>query len=170
MVIMLLMGVLQSQAQEIRLAVWQDARLAITEDETGNYQPFTLNMYTKLKLIGNQTEAGHLVVSPTFEYADLEVIYKRYAVDVGFVFDQSLIDGLEVTTSVNYGILDRWSKSWMVFGADLEASYELFEGFHISILGQAVDRKDLLWAYGDNEIGFSGFIGLQYKIFTTKGR
>ena len=39
------------QAQEIRLAVWQDARLAITEDATGNYQPFTLDVYTKLKLI-----------------------------------------------------------------------------------------------------------------------
>ena len=158
------------QAQEIRLAVWQDARLAITEDATGNYKPFTVDVYAKLKLIGNQSDAGHLVVSPTFEYADLEGVYKRYAVDVGYCFDQSVIDGLEVTASINYGILDRWSKAWLVFGADLESSYEISDGLHLSILGQAVDRKDLLWAYSNHKIGLSGFIGVQYRIFNTKTR
>ena len=154
-----------SNAQDIRLGLYQDARLAVAKDKTGNYSPFTLDFLTKLKLISNQIGSGTLVVSPMFEYADIEGIYKRYAIDVGFNFNESLVLGLELTPSINYGIQDRGGISWLVFGADLELSIELNDNVRISVLGQAVDRKDLLTEYGENKISLSGFIGLQVQLY-----
>jgi len=168
--LLLTFTVISTQAQEeIRLAVWQDARLAVSKDKTETLSPFTLDVLAKLKLTGKQTDAGYLVISPMFEYADLDGIYKRYAVDLGFTFNQSLLWGLEVTPSINYGIQDRWGKAFLVFGADLEVSIEITDGLRVSALGQLVERKDLDWAYGGNKhYQASGFIGLQYRIFNTK--
>ena len=53
----------------------------------------------------------------------------------------------------------------MVFGADIEVSYAITDKIRISILGQAVERKDLEWAYDDYKIGFSGFIGIVFQPF-----
>ena len=150
---------------QIRLAVYQDARLAVAEDKTGNYQPFTLDLLVKFKMQGYQKNGVYLTISPMFEYADIDGIYKRYAVDMGLTFNEALRWGLEITPSINYGMLDRWGLSWLVFGADLEASVEIFDDFRISILGQLVHRKDLEYAYGDTHVVASGFIGVQYRIF-----
>lgn len=162
---MLLVGV--SQAQEIRLAVWQDARLAIAEDSNGQ-SPFTANTLVKLKLQGDQGKVGYLVVSPFWEYADLEVNYNRFGFDIGYTFTQFRWD-IEVTPSINYGILDRAGQGYHTFGADLEASIPIANNLRLSILGQLVDRKDLS-RFDDRKVVASGFIGLQYKIFTPRGR
>lgn len=163
---MLLVGVL-AQSQEIRLAVWQDARLAVVGDDKGN-DAFTANTLIKLKLQGNQDRLGYLVASPYWEYADLQVNYNRFGFDLGYTFNQFIL-GIEVTPSINYGIIDRAGRGYHSFGADLEASIPIVENLRLSLLGQAVDRADLA-AYNDREIVLSGFVGLQFKIFTPKGR
>ena len=149
---------------EIELLVLQDARLAITEDKTGNNKLFNLDILTKLKLTGKQKESGFLVVSPFFEYAEIEGIYKRYGFDVGFTFNNSVINGFSFTPTVNYGIQDRWGKSFLVFGTDFEISYKVSKNIKVVALAQFVERKDLRWAYEDYIIRFSGFIGISYKI------
>ena len=151
----------------IELLVLQDARLAITEDKTGNYKPFTLNILTKLKLTGKQKETGFLVVSPFFEYAEIEGTYKRYGFDAGFTFNNSVIDGFSFTPSVNYGIQDRWGKSFLVFGTDFEISYKVTQNVKVVALAQFVERKDLRWAYENYIIRFSGFVGISYNIGKT---
>jgi len=165
--ILVLLTVQKTYSQsEVRLTLLQDARLAVAEDKTGAYKPFTLNFLTKLKLTGNQVGSGYLVISPMFEYADIEGVYKRYAIDIGFTFNEALRWGLEITPSINYGIQDRWSISWLAFGADLQASIKLNDKLRLTILGQAVERKDLKWAYNDTAISLSGFIGIEYKLRT----
>lgn len=151
-----------TQAQEIRLGVWQDARLAVTEDSQGR-DPFTLDILTKVKLIGDDMGAGYLVVSPFYEYADLEIKYQRFGFDVGFTFDEFLW-GIEVTPSVNYSIIDREGRGYQTFGADLEASIPITDKLRLSVLAQGVDRKDLS-AYNDRKFLISGFVGIQYVIF-----
>lgn len=149
----------------IEVGIWQDPKLAFFEDSTGSYQPFTLDILTKVSLQGRQQDAGFFSLSALFEYADLEGIYKRYGVDLGFTFTESISGKLEVTPSINWGFLDRWGRNFMVFGADLEITYDILEGVKFSYLAQLVHRKDLLWAYGDNKIGFSNFLGLTFKVF-----
>jgi hypothetical protein len=148
----------------VGISVYQDARLALAKDNTGNYKPFTLDVLVKFNMEGKQSDVGYIVVSPMFEYADLNVRYTRYAADVGFTFNQSLIEGFSVTPSINYGIQDRHGRSWLVFGADLEASYEISDKVSINILGQSVERKDLQYKYNDYKIGFSGFVGVTYYL------
>lgn len=155
------------QAQEIRLAVWQDARLAIVGDNKGN-DAFTVNTLIKLKLQGDQQKIGYMVVAPFWEYADLQVNYNRFGVDLGYTFNQFIWD-IEVTPTINYGIIDRAGRGYGVFGADLEASIPIAEGLRVSILGQLVDRADLA-VYNDRKIVASGFIGIQHRIFIPKRR
>jgi hypothetical protein len=163
--ICIILSVWTIQSQDgIRVGVWQDLRMAITGGHTDSYEAPTLDLLVKLKLMGNQTGAGYLVVSPSFEYADLEGIYKRYFVDVGFTFNKSLVEGLEVTPSINYGIQDRWGGSFNVFGTDLEVSIPVSRRLRVSALGQAVQRKDLDFEYGGHNVRFSGFIGVQYEL------
>ena len=148
---------------EIKLSIYQDLKLAVKKDGKGN-EPFTLDLLTKLKLTGNQDKNGYLHVAPMFEYAEIKGIYKRYAVDIGYSFNQLGVDGLEITPSINYGIQERYSKNFLVFGGDIEASYKIIEGISVSALAQFVERKDLLWLYGKKPIRFSGFLGLTIKI------
>lgn len=155
----------------IELLVLQDARLAITEDKTGNYKPFTLDILTKLKLTGKQKETGFLVLSPFFEYAEIEGIYKRYGFDAGFTFNNSVVDGLTFTPSINYGIQDRGYDgkriSFLVFGADFEFGYQITDNLKVVALAQFVERKDLRYMYKDYVIRFSGFVGISYNIGKT---
>ena len=75
-----------------------------------------------------------------------------------------ILKDFEATASVNYGIQDRWSKNWLVFGIDGELSYRLTDNISLSILAQFVERKDLQWAYGEYAIRFSGFVGLVFEL------
>lgn len=149
---------------DINLLLLQDVRLAIAGDKTGNYKPFTLDFLAKLKLAGYQKESGYLVVSPFFEYAELEGVYKRYGFDIGFTYNNSIINGFSFTPSLNYGIQDRWGKSFLVLGTDFEISYRITQNIKIVALAQFVQRKDLKYRYNTNEIKFSGFAGISYRI------
>lgn len=145
--------------EKIKVAFYQDVKLATMEDDYGN-EPFTLDLLAKVKLTGNQEKFGYMVIAPMFEYAEIEGIYKRYAFDVGYTFNKLVINNLEATGSINYGIQDRWKKSWLVFGADAELAYKITDNISFSLLAQFVQRKDLQWAYGTKVIRFSGFAGV----------
>lgn len=141
-------------AQEtVKASIWQDNKFN------------RVNILTKIKLTGHQQSHGFMTASPMFEYAELKgSIYRRYAVDVGYTFNRLFEERLEFTPSINYGIQDRWKKSWLVFGADFELSYALTDTLSLSLLAQFVERKDLKWAYDDYLIRFSGFIGITIDI------
>ena len=155
---------------KIEFGMHQDLRLAVSEDATGNYKPFTLDFLFKFKMEGHESKNGYLTISPMFEYAELESIYKRFAVDVGFTFNNLVLRDLEFTPSVNWGILDHFGASFLVFGFDFELSYKINDFFKISGLIQSVDRKDLMYRYGTKtgfteNIKFSGFIGVVISPF-----
>lgn len=166
-IITLLLSVKNYSQGIIKLTILQDAKLGLIGDNKGN-NAFTTDLLVKFKLTGKQFEYGYLTISPYLEYAEINGIYKRYAVDVGFTFNKLIIKNLEITPSINYGIQDRYKKSWLVFGSDIEANYKLTDNIGLTALAQFVERKDLLWMYGDKKIRFSGFIGITMNIFNTK--
>ena len=141
--------------EKLKLSVYQDVK-SFTESTT--------DVLVKLKMTGKQDRLGYMSISPMFEYAELEGIYKRYAFDVGYSLNKLYIKNLEASISVNYGIQERWSKTFLVFGADAELLYKLTDNISLSILLQSVQRKDLLWAYEDRVIRFSGFAGITVEL------
>tara|TARA_R110000850_G_scaffold72024_14_gene158747 strand:- start:1906 stop:2415 length:510 start_codon:yes stop_codon:yes gene_type:complete len=162
LVLLVLAFSLNSFSQDkIKLSFYQDAKLATIDDGHGN-EPFTLDFLFKFKMTGKQQEFGYMVISPIFEYAEIEGVYKRYAVDLGYTFNKLILDDFEATASINYGIQERWSKAFLVFGSDFELGYKITDNISINLLAQFVQRKDLEWAYGIRVIRCSGFIGLTF--------
>ena len=104
------------------------------------------------------------IVTPEFEYANIEGIYKRYSANLGYVLNQLIINKSEVGATIGYGFIDRWSKSMFSFGASVFFNYKISDRFKISLMSQFTERKDLEWAYGKNEIRFSGFLGLEINL------
>jgi hypothetical protein len=150
---------------KVKLSFYQDAKLATMNDDHGN-EAFTLDFLFKFKMTGKQQEFGYMTVSAVFEYAEIKGLYKRYAADVGYTFNKLIVDNFEATASINYGIQDRYGKSFLVLGSDFELGYKVTDNVTFSLLAQFVERKDVRWLneLEKTPIRFSGFIGITFEL------
>lgn len=156
-----------TQAQEqLSLSLYQDARLLILGDPDHGYSAGTLNFTARLNMQGKQQQYGYLVVYPEFEYANIQGIYKRYSANVGYTFNQLIIPKTEAMAALGFGFTDRYGLSWLTWSLNGTINYKINNRIKASINGQLVQRKDLKHFYNEtNIIRFSGFIGLEVKLF-----
>ena len=159
LVITLLSATLSAQ-QRVSIAIYQDAKFLTIGDEKRGYKAGTADLVFRLNMQGKQQKYGYMIVSPEFEYADIEGIYKRYSANVGYVFNQLVVPRTEVGSTIGYGFIDRWGKSMFSFSVSGFINYKITDRFKLSLMAQFTERKDLAWAYGENDIRFSGLVGL----------
>jgi acyl-CoA-binding protein len=159
----LLLITLSLNAQEtVSISLHQDTRLAFLGDDHGN-KPGTVNIVARLKMQGDQEKWGYMMVFPEFEYANIDGQYKRWSANIGYTFNRLIIDNVEVSASFGWGWIDRWGLSTGSISTSGELAYKI-NCFKISLLGQITDRTDLLLRYGNREMRFSGFIGLEFNL------
>lgn len=155
----------------LSVSIYQDARLMILGDSDHNIDKGTLDLVFRLKMEGNQERSGYFIVYPEFEIANIEGTYKRYSVNVGYVYNKLIIDDLELGLGLGWGWIDRYGKSMFSFAGTSNVSYKLTDNIKLSLLGQITERKDLAYMWGNKNLNFgesgilrfSGMIGIEYK-------
>lgn len=143
----------------VSISVFQDVKFALKGDEARGYKAGTLDLLFRFKMQGEQNKYGYFVVAPEYEYADLDGIYRRYSVNVGYTLNQLILDNFEVTPMLNYGWIDRGVSTWS-YGAYLELMYKLSDRFKIGFVNQLTHRTDL----PNRKLGYSLFGGLEISL------
>ena len=146
----------------VSISVLQDLRLATTGD--GYYSPGTLDINFNAKLEGKQGKVGYLIVVPEVEVADLDYGYTRFAFGVGYAFNDWNIKNVHTSIYATYGFILRGGLSTQSFGLNGDITYKVSDRVGIVALAQFQERSDLKLMYGKGKIGFSGFIGINFKI------
>ena len=165
LIILLLLITATTQAQrKVSLSLHQDLKLATIGDKERGYDAFTTNILARFKMQGNQQKHGYMIVFPEFELADIEGTYKRYSANVGYTFNNLIVDRVEATSAIGWGFIDRYDKAFFSFSAMGELAYGLNDKFKISLIAQFTERKDLKYMWNDNAIRFSGFVGIEYNL------
>jgi hypothetical protein len=160
--LVLVFGISNAQ-QNLEFSLYQDLKLATMEDDYGN-EPYTMDVVFKFRMNGHQQEYGYMYVAPVFEYAEIAGLYKRYAVEVGYTFNELILKDFEASAGINYGLQERYGLNWLVFGLDGEIGYSLTPNLKVKALAQMVERKDLKEFYGTYKIRFSGFVGVTLSL------
>lgn len=148
---------------KVSFVLAQDLKLATLGDDKRGYEAFTPNVLFRFKMQGIDNKHGFLTVFPEIEYAAIDGDYYRYSANVGYTFNK-LFEKWHYAPAIGWGWIDRYGKSFFSFGASLEVAYIINDWLNLIALGQLTDRKDLLWLWGDNKIGFSGFVGVEFKL------
>lgn len=170
LLILLLTQVTSTSQEQISLSVYQDARLMTLGDQKAN-KPGTMNLLMNVKIQTKQKSYGYLVIVPEYEQADLEDTYKRLSLGVGYTFNRlyspnmNFLRDFEVTTTVSYGVINRFSNtdgSWSCNGA---ISYKVNDWLKVGAVHQLTERTDLLFRYQDKKIRYSFFFGLEFSPF-----
>lgn len=162
-VLILILASLALTAQErLSIELYQDARLAVAG---GNgYKAGTIDVLARFTMQGKQDKLGYFTVSPTFEYAEIDGIYKRYSLGVGYSFNKWLRNS-ETQITLDYGWIDRFGKTSFSASATGAYKYLLSERIKLVALLQLTDRKDLKLFYDKtNTLKLSGFIGIEIDL------
>lgn len=146
---------------QIGVGVYQDARLAFFGDGE-QYDAGTVNFLARFKMCGFQQKYGYMIVFPEFEYADIKGQYKRYSANLGYTFNQLLVNNVEASISGGFGWIDRYGKTVTSLSGQGELAY-VINNIRLSLVGQLTQRNDMKWLYGKSEVVFSGFFGLEYR-------
>ena len=150
--------------EQVSFSLMQDLKFATIGDTKRGYDAFTPNIVVRFKMQGIQGKVGFLTIFPEFEYAAIEGNYYRYSANVGYSFNNLLFKDWTYTPAIGWGMIDRYGKSFFSFGGSLEISYRLSPKFNLVALNQLTERKDLKWLWGDNKIGYSFFVGLEFNL------
>ena len=155
LILLLLPFVTLSQSQ-LSINIYQDARLATFGDNKGN-EAFTSNFRIRNEWQAGQLNHSYWFVAPEFEYADLQLAYKRYSVNVGQRFNK-FSKLFQASYSLGYGITDRSHAKYTSFNADAELSVVISSNIHLLLSSQLTQRKEL-----QQFVMYSGFIGVKYN-------
>jgi hypothetical protein len=168
----LLVGIYQvgSAQTAVSLSVQVDPKITVIGDDAHGIPSGLTNILVKSRWQGNQQEWGYMHVAPSFEYATLNPelpAYKRYAVEVGYTFNQLFLEHLEAGLYIDYGILDR-GLAKRGFGAGAVLGYEFFNGFKGIATLQFVDRQDFEILYNiKSSFKHSVQVGFEINILDT---
>ena|SRR5690606_2002269 len=152
--------------ERLSVSVLQDVRLGIVGDSEHGYDAGTLDVLLRLKMQGNQSEYGYLVVFPEVEIANLKPNYVRYSANVGYTFNKLIVNNLEASLYGGYGWINRKNMATSSFGAMGELGYKITDWLKVIADLQMTQRNDLDVLYNDsNVIKWSGFLGIEIKFF-----
>jgi len=168
--ILLLTQVTSNSQETISLSVFQDARLMTLGDKQNN-KPGTMNLLMNVKIQTKQKSYGYMIIVPEYEQADLQDTYKRLSLGVGYTFNRLyspnmyFLRDFEVTTTISYGVINRFSNTEGSWSCNGEVSYKLNEWLKVGAVHQLTERTDLLFRYQDRKIRYSFFFGLEFNPF-----
>ncbi len=170
LLILLLTQVTSTSQEQISLSVYQDARLMTLGDKQNN-KPGTMNLLMNVKIQTKQKNYGYLVIVPEYEQADLQDTYKRLSLGVGYTFNRlyspnlNFLRDFEVTTTISYGVINRFSNTEGSWSCNGEVSYKVNDWLKVGAVHQLTERTDLLFRYQDRKIRYSFFFGLEFSPF-----
>lgn len=170
LLILLFTQVTSTSQETISLSVYQDARLMTLGDKQSN-KPGTMNLLMNVKIQTKQKSYGYLVIVPEYEQADLQDTYKRLSLGVGYTFNRlyspnmNFLRDFEVTTTISYGVINRFSNTEGSWSCNGEISYKLNDWLKVGAVHQLTERTDLLFRYQDRKIRYSFFFGLEFSPF-----
>ena len=148
------LGVVALAQNKVSLSIHQDA----TTD--GN-----VSVITRFKMQGLQQKNGYLVVYPEFQYSELDSNFKRYSANIGYTFNQLVLEKIELSAFGGWGFIQAYgNKSYFSFSGSGELAYKITDNIKGSAIAQLTERKDLEWLSGNKEIQFSIFIGLEINL------
>jgi len=170
LLIALLTQVPSTSQERISLSVYQDARLMTLGDQSAN-KPGTMNLLMNMKIQTKQKNYGYLVIVPEYEQADIQDTYKRLSLGVGYTFNRlyspnmNFLRDFELTTTVSYGVINRFSNTEGSWSCNGEISYKVNDWLKVGAVHQLTERTDLLFRYQDKKIRYSFFFGLEFSPF-----
>jgi len=170
LLIALLTQVTCTPQEQISLSVYQDARLMTLGDQKAN-DPGTMNLLMNMKIQTKQKDYGYLVIVPEYEQADIQDTYKRLSLGIGYTFNRlyspsmNFLRDFEVTTTLSYGVINRFSNTEGSWSCNGEVSYKVNEWLKVGAVHQLTERTDLLFKYNDRKIRYSFFFGLEFSPF-----
>ena len=150
---------------QITISVFQDVKLAFTEDVVGN-KPFTLDILVLPKLFngGNRSDSWdkQIFVYPYFEYADLSGgKYVRWA--MGFGYEFCITNKIGISPSFDYGIINRWGFATFSSNIMVQTHYQISNKFSVGLLFSKTRRTDLD-IYKEGQWVDNFYFGITYKI------
>jgi len=163
--LVILFALTLSAQKKVSLAIYQDVKLATIGDIERGYDAFTPNFIIRAKMQGHQQKHGYMIVYPEFEYAQIKGDYYRYSLNVGYTFNELILDRLEASIQGGWGFIDRYDKNLFSGSVSGELAYKINDRLKVALLAQFTERKDLAYFWNDKTIRFSGFIGIEYNIF-----
>ena len=164
-ILILIFAIGLTATAQIEFAAYQDVKLATMEDDAGN-KPLTADVVILAKFYngGNRADnwSKQIFYLIDFEYANLNGgEYIRYSAGVGYRFD---IWKLQLSPSIDYGIINRWDRAFSSFNGLIDLTYMLTPKFGVSALASLTQRQDLKWKYSDNKLVKGFYIGAKFLI------
>lgn len=165
LILILILAIGFTATGQVEFAGYQDFKLATQTDDAGN-DPFTLDVVILAKFYngGNRPDnwSKQIFVLIDFEYADLSGgEYIRWSGGVGYRFD---IWKLQLSPSIDYGIINRWHRGFSSFNGLIDLTYMITDNFGISALASLTQRNDLKWKWDDNEPVPGFYLGAKFLI------
>tara|TARA_R100001230_G_C5658997_1_gene163720 strand:+ start:680 stop:1204 length:525 start_codon:yes stop_codon:yes gene_type:complete len=133
---------------QIRVGLYQDAKLAFYEDDYGN-EPFTTDAVIIIKFFngGNRADSWskNIMIYTSYEYADLAGgEYKRWGAGFGYEFN---LWRFKIAPSYDYGFIIRGFTT-QSSNVMLDLSFRICDGLYINLLNSYTSRTDIgIWRH-----------------------
>lgn len=144
------------------ITIHQDTKFLFTGDERGN-SPGTIDVLMKVEVPIKRFEKTTLTVYPSFEYADLSSgVLKRYAMGVGYIFNDLILKSISLGVHADYGVINRMQDNTGSFGLNFEVFYKINRFIALSYVHQITERTDLKNLYRETDyVRPSSFVGFR---------
>lgn len=176
-IITLLHQVSNMSQERVSLSFYQDVKLLFLGDTHKN-KAGTMDLLIKINMHGRQSNIGYPVYNITYEQANLRVLFKRYSINLGYTINQinqnvySILNRIELTPSIGYGIIYRYWKNEAIpydnWSLSTQITYQINSSIKIAILNQLIRRTDIKRKVNQPKIiRYSLFLGMEFSLFKT---
>ena len=141
-------------SQNVAISVHQDAKLGILGDEDKDYDALTPDIMARFRFQGSN---DNFVVMGEYEYADLQTPFRRYAVNVGYLFERYMFDfKVDFQPYIGYGWIDH-DGSRFNWNTGLDVRHTM-NRFTVIVTNQVMERSDI------DKIMYSLFLGVEFRL------
>jgi len=173
-----LLTFLPSNGQEsfMNISVHQDIRLLLFGDGQSNGS-FTPDLLVRFEIEAFKLEKSSFVFYIGAEYSDLNsASFQRFLIGIGYVTEFSFLKKFNFGAYIDHGIILRGKSSFigevkidessfMGLSMNFETTYPVSNKIRLSLLYQAIDRKDLTTRFDSNHnIKGSIFLGAKFAL------
>tara|TARA_R110001606_G_scaffold147495_2_gene287417 strand:- start:1681 stop:2229 length:549 start_codon:yes stop_codon:yes gene_type:complete len=166
----------KGQDSFMNLSVHQDLKLFLIGDNRGN-SSFTPDLLVRFELNTFEIKKSSFPFYIGFEYSDLKsATFQRFFIGFGFVTEFNFLEKFNFGLYIDHGIILRGKgsfigqspideSSFMGLSLNFETTYPISKKIRLSLLYQAIDRKDLTSRFRtDYNIKGSVFFGVKFAL------
>lgn len=129
--------------ENIRVGLFQDGSLLVSDDTHGNTSP-TIDMMLSFDLQGKQFSSYYFSMRTQMEFADLySGKFYRYSVIPMWNFNGLDVDGVEVGIGGGIGMIHKNGGASMSYSIVAELSYPFAEDWRVGLRNEWVHRSEL---------------------------